>query len=269
MCQLFAISADRPVNLKRELKDFFRGSFVHKHGWGYADFGGRRVYVKRETTPAYVSEAARKLANEGEPFQNAFFHLRYATIGAVEYENSHPLTAMDVMGRSWTIIHNGTIFDGAKTDPYFYKQFGGTDTERLLLYIIDLINERSLAARVPLTEKERFEVVDKAFREVAPGNKLNVILSDSEVFYVHGNSRSGSRILGEYGKNDFLYRSTTDGVALFCTVPLDPQGWEPIPINTVLAYKDGKQIYGGKPHGYEYIESDDDIKYLYLGVSAL
>jgi glutamine amidotransferase len=269
MCQLFAISADKPVNLRRELKDFFRGSFVHKHGWGYADFGGRRVYIKRETTPAYVSETARKLSQEGGPFQNAFFHLRYATIGAVEYENSHPLSAMDIMGRTWTIIHNGTIFDGTKTDPYFYQQSGGTDTERLLLYLIDEINKKSLAGRVPLTDKERFEVVDRTLQEVAPGNKLNVILSDSEIFYLHGNSRSGSRILGEYGKNDYLYRSLRDGVALFCTVPLDAEGWEPLPLNTVLAYKDGVQLFGGTAGGVEYIETDDDIKYLYLGVSAL
>lgn len=269
MCQLFAISADKPVNLRRELKDFFRGSFVHKHGWGYADFGGRRVYVKRETTPAYVSETARKLTQEGGPFQNAFFHLRYATVGAVETGNTHPLTAMDVMGRTWTIIHNGTIFNGEKTDKYFYKQFGSTDTERLLLFLIDRINEKSLERRVPLTEKERFGVIEKAFHDVAPGNKLNVIVNDSEVFYIHGNSRTGSRVLGESAKNDFIYRFDNDGFALFCTVPLDPEGWEPVPLNTVIAYKDGALLFSGKPHEFEYIESDDDIKYLYLGASAL
>jgi glutamine amidotransferase len=269
MCQLFAVSASRPIKLSRELKDFFRGSFVHKHGWGYADVGGRRVYVKRETTPAYLSEVARKLVSEGVPFQNAFFHLRYATVGGVELENTHPIAAMDVLGRTWTIIHNGTIFDGAKTDKYFYQQSGSTDTERLLLYVIDLINEKSLKARVPLTDKERFDVVDQAIQDVAPGNKLNIILNDSEIFYVHGNSRSGSRILGEYGKNDYLYAAVRDGVTLFCTVPLDPEGWEPVPLNTVQAYKDGELLFSGESRGVEYEETDEDIKYLYLGVSAL
>ncbi|MDR3304528.1 MAG: class II glutamine amidotransferase [Clostridiales Family XIII bacterium] len=269
MCQLFAVTGRRPVQVNEEVKYFLQNSFIHKHGWGYSDFTGGKTFVKRETTPAYESEFAKKLLAAPLLLQSAMFHIRYATVGAVEHENTHPLTAMDLMGRQWTIIHNGTVFNFDKLDKYFYKQNGTTDTERLLLYLVERVNQKSVDSHRPLTDEERFRVVDKVLRAVAEGNKLNVVLYDSEVMYVHANSRTGSRVLGESGKNDFLYELEAEDARFFSTVPLDGRAWAPVRLNTLLAYKDGALTQAGAAHDFEYIESDEDIRYLYRGFSAL
>jgi len=269
MCLLFAVSGEKPVEINIPLSDYFRNSFIHKHGWGYVDLSTGRPTVKRESQPAYESEWLKtKLAS---PFtvKNAMFHLRYATVGEIEDNNTHPLQATDLTGRTWWIIHNGTIFDGEKLDKYFYEQQGSTDTERLLLYLVNRIGKLSLEEKRPLSDKERFKVVDRTIKAVAKGNKLNIIISDGEIFYIHANSRSGSRLLGEAGKNDFLYELHEEGTAYFSTTVLDPRPWTPVKLNTVFAYRDGKLLYEGKPHEYEYIETDEDIKNLYWNSSRL
>jgi hypothetical protein len=38
------------------------------------------------------------------------------------------------------------------------------------------------------------------------------------------------------------------------TKPLDERAWEPVPLNTLLAYRGGVLLYEGEPHGNEYIK---------------
>ncbi|MDR0852134.1 MAG: class II glutamine amidotransferase [Clostridiales Family XIII bacterium] len=269
MCQLFAVNADRKININEELSTFVSHSVLHKHGWGYADFSEHRVHMMRETNPAFSSTYLKEKLSKPFDVKNGLFHLRYATIGAVDIGNTHPLTALDLEGRQWSIIHNGTIFNGDNLDRFFNVQTGDTDTERLLLYIIERMNSGIKNDREPLNEMRRFKILNKALTEIAPGNKLNVILSDSEVLYVHANSLHGSRLLGEEAWNDYLYLLDLGSALLFCTVPLDDRSWTPIPLNTVLAYKDGKLLYEGKPHDYIYLESEADINGLYREFSLL
>jgi glutamine amidotransferase len=269
MCQLFAISANRRIGINDEVASFISRSDVHKHGWGYVDFTGHHVYAKRETLPAFASDFLKeKLAS---PFEvsHALFHIRYATVGAIDIHNTHPLTALDIDGRQWAIIHNGTIFNGDKLDRFFHTQTGDTDSERLLLGLIERVNSKIKDSRVPLSDAERFKLVNKTITEAAAGNKLNVIISDSEILYAHGNSPHGSRLLGADAENDYIYTLTSDGSVMLSTIPLDGRDWYPIPINTVFAYKDGEILLKGEPHSYEYIETEADIHDLYQGFASL
>jgi glutamine amidotransferase len=269
MCRLFAVTASAPTELNTEVGRFLESSEIHKHGWGYADFTGHKVFLKREIEQASESAYVKKLLSAPFSVQNAMFHIRYATVGSVELKNTHPVSAFDLSGRTWTIIHNGTIFSSSKLDPYFYKQTGRTDTERLLLYLIDRVNAKILGKKDVLSDKQRFEIVRETLAGVAEGNKLNVIINDTDLFYVHANSRTGSRALGKSVKNDYLFEYAKDGCRLFSTVPLDERDWRPIPLNTVSAYRDGALVFQSEPHTHEYVEKEEDLKYLYLGFSEL
>jgi glutamine amidotransferase len=274
MCRMLMVTAAQAVRIDEEAKRFFEASRVHRHGWGWAEFSHGRIRSRRETQPAHDSAYLRELLGAPLETKSALFHVRYATVGAIGLANTHPVFAMDVCGRQWAAIHNGTIFDGERTDRFFHAQNGDSDTERLLLYIVERINEATMNSRLPLDEKQRFRVVDRALRAVAPGNKLNVVLGDSELFYVHGNSRHGARLLGDYGRDDYLYEldlSEERGAParVFSTVPLDGRDWHPVPLNTVRAYKDGELLFAGEPHGHEYTETEDDMKRLYQGFAEL
>jgi glutamine amidotransferase len=267
-------TAAGPIRIDKEARVFFEASHVHRHGWGWAEFSHGRIRTRRETHPAHDSAYLKELLASPLETRGALFHVRYATVGAVELANTHPVFAMDVYGRQWAAIHNGTIFSGEKTDRFFHAQNGDSDTERLLLYIVERINEAALNSRLPLDEKQRFRVIDKALRAVAPGNKLNVIISDSEIFYVHGNSRHGARLLGDYGRDDYIYEldlteEQGSPARVFSTVPLDSRDWHPVPLNTVRAYKDGELLFAGERHDHEYTETEDDMKRLYQGFAEL
>ena len=184
-------------------------------------------------------------------------HIRLATKGNMEYENCHPFIRKDETGRTWTLAHNGTIFEGEVMDSYFFEQDGQTDSERILYLLVDRMNGRYRETGYPLDALERFQVVDNLICEIADGNKLNLMLFDGEYFYVHANCRNS------------LYLSKRQGGYVFSTVPLDEQEWKPLLLNTLLAFRNGKLMQTGTDHGYEYVEDPEKMRMLFLDYSTL
>ncbi|MDR0885418.1 MAG: class II glutamine amidotransferase [Clostridiales Family XIII bacterium] len=271
MCQLFAVTASEQIQINTELSTFIEGSHIHKHGWGSAviDDSGH-VHIKRETIPAYESAYLRHLLERPVMTKNAMYHIRYATVGSIDANNTHPITELDMTGRQWTMIHNGTMFNCDILNDYFHTQTGSTDTERMLLYIVDEMNKQHMHSHEPLDFEERFDLISQLLARLSNRNKVNVILSDSEYIYVHGNSIGGSKALGEIASKDYIYELAESGKQIFATIPLSEDSrWQPVPINTVRAYKDGELIKTAKPHDNEYIESEEDLRYLYSGFSDL
>ena len=93
-------------------------------------------------------------------------HIRKATIGEVSVNNAHPFERYDDSGRRWVLAHNGTIFDSEALAPYQYTQTGTTDSERILLYIVDQMNKRYRNSHDLLSADLRIDVVEKAVRTV-------------------------------------------------------------------------------------------------------
>lgn len=56
---------------------------------------------------------------------------------------------------------------------------------------------------------------------------------------------------------------------MFSTVPLDGQVWKPLPLNTLLAFQNGKLMQTGTDHGYEYVEDPEKMRLLFLDYSTL
>ena len=188
--------------------------------------------------------------------KNVFAHIRYATVGNEEYSNCHPHSQRDHAGRRWTEIHNGTIFDFAPLSKYVKLQKGTTDSERILLYIVDKINRAEVDDK-KLSAQERFAIIDCLLGNMAKGNKLNFLLYDGEYMYVHTNYK------------DSLYYLEKNGAIMFSTYPLTNEGWKNVPFTRLLAYKNGKLIYEGKSHGNEYFESEENMKFIFQNFSEL
>ena len=118
MCQLFGFSSKIPVRINDYLKEFYSHSEEHPHGWGLACMDGKEVMIEKEPVKASVSQYLKARLTVPVQVKNAFAHIRYATIGNVDYKNSHPYTGKDRSGRRWTLIHNGTIFDYPPLNKY-------------------------------------------------------------------------------------------------------------------------------------------------------
>ena len=251
MCEIFGVSAPFEFAANEYLREFFSHSEFHPHGWGLACISKNCVSVEKESTKASTSHYLRGRLTQPAAAKIILAHIRYATIGNVDYKNCHPFTGKDNTGRRWTLIHNGTIFDYAPLNPYVKKQRGDTDSERLFLYLIDRLNAAQNKKGSKLPFEERFELFDKIISDMAKGNKLNLIFTDGKYVYAHTNCR---------GTLHYLSR---DGVTIISTRPLDSDGWQPFPFTQLNAFYKGRLIKSGTVHNNEYFESEEAMKLLY------
>lgn len=184
-------------------------------------------------------------------------HIRLATRGTMDYENTHPFVMRDNCGRPWTLGHNGTIFDCEILNTFVKTQQGQTDSERILCYMIDRINTEQERLRRPMSQEERFRLMDEIICKITPENKVNLFVFDGELFYVHTNYKNS---LHWCWKEDALVISTR---------PLGKDSWGQIPMNTLLAYQDGELRYTGTNHGNEFFESEEKMWLLFLDFASL
>ena len=287
MCELFGISAGNEIDASPWLQTFFTHSEKNPHGWGIAHFhkspADRAGFgiVEKEPVKAGRSKYLKERLRQGMRASTLLAHIRAATIGALEYNNTHPFQKTDDSGRCWTLAHNGTVFEGALLSRFIEVQEGQTDSERILLYFVDRINRareeklkemQSLENRqenkqaagchpgAELTAQERCRVIDQAVACLAPGNKLNLLLFDGEILYTHTNLRGT------------LHSCHVGDTALFATVPFltgSSSHWEELPFTSLCAWREGLQIYQGRPHHHVYVEDPEKIRSLMMVYAAL
>lgn len=250
MCELFGISSKEEAGVNDYLNEFFSHSSEHPHGWGIARLDGMEVSIEKEPVQASKSQHLKDRLFMPIRVKTAFAHIRKATIGNLDYHNCHPYTMKDMCGRQWTLIHNGTIFNYPLLDAYKAVQKGNTDSERILLYIVDMVNQAERELQRDLDAKERFDILDSLIVKMSKENKLNLMLYDGEMFYVHTNYRNS------------LYQLQKESQIIFSTTPLSQEDWSPVLFTTLLAYQEGKKVFQGTEHGNEYIESEENIKFL-------
>lgn len=251
MCELFGISAQNEVTANDYLKSFFAHSDFHPHGWGLACVSRNGALIEKESVKASDSNYLRERLSQPINEKLLLAHIRYATIGNVEYKNCHPFTGKDCMGRRWTLIHNGTIFDYPALYPYLKTQKGDTDSERVFLYLLDKLNEATRKIGTRLRFEERFKLLDAIICDMAKGNKLNLLFTDGKYLYAHTNCK------------DTMHYLSKDGTTLISTQPLSGEDWQPAPFGQLLAFCKGKLIQTGTEHHHEYIHSEEEMRLLY------
>ena len=250
MCKLFGVSSAKRVRVNELLQEFFSHSDKHPNGWGMATFYHGSASIEKEPMQATKSIYLKERLSHKMEVSTLLAHIRLATVGSVDYGNSHPFVKRDIFGRAWTLVHNGTIFDYPALDPYKHQQEGTTDSERILLYLVDQLDQKQKEAGRALEVEERFALLDTLIADMARGNKLNLLIYDGEWMYVHSNYANS------------LYICEDGSTAIFCTAPMKQGEWVPMPFTTLCAYQDGRRIRQGQPHGNEYIANEKDLNYL-------
>ncbi len=230
MCELIGFSAAEKEDLRAQLEEFFSHSESNPHGWGLM-YGDRLV---KGCERASDSGNLQRLLKKMQPQKTLLGHIRFATVGSISPENCHPFTGRDCTGRQWTLIHNGTIYSSSRLIPYLSRQTGDTDSERLFLYLLDLVSEAQKNGE--LSADERCAVIDGFVRDLAPRNKLNLMISDGELLYIHKNMKDTMKL-----------RRLGSGY-VFSTTALDGEQWKDVPMAQLLVYKDGECVFEGRPH---------------------
>ena len=243
MCELFGVNSKPRIKVNRYLKTFFSHSEIHRHGWGMALLYRNAASIEKEPVSANQSNYLRERIKAPIVVSNMMAHIRLASVGRVLWGNSHPFVRSDNSGRSWTLGHNGTIFDFPALDKYRETQEGQTDSERILLYIIDKIDERQNELHRPLDEQERFLFVEELVTTLSIGNKLNLLIWDGENMYVHTN----------YAETLHMLRKGSDTL-LFSTKPLTVEDWQPVPFLRLLVFREGELIFEGEKRSQQYYD---------------
>lgn len=240
MCEILGINARREFDVTPVLNKFYDHSLNHPDGWGLAVLGNQMTCVEKEPKPAFRSDYLKERLSVPLYANCVLGHIRKASVGKIEYRNCHPFTMRDNRGCCWTLVHNGTVFHAPAFLKYSAIQKGSTDSERILCALIDQIDQRQTDLHRKLRFMERFRLMEYVLASAAEGNQLNVLIYDGEILYVHANLP---------GK---LFAHQTDAQVVIATVPLWETGWEPVPLCTLLAYRDGSLLRVGQCHGHTY-----------------
>jgi len=93
------------------LKEFYSHSVCHPHGSGIGHrFMKNSASIEKEPVEAAGSAYLKERLRHKITVRAMIAHIRLATVGTLEYENSHPFVMRDNFGRTWTLAHNGTTF---------------------------------------------------------------------------------------------------------------------------------------------------------------
>lgn len=257
MCELFGFSSEEKIRPVLMLKEFFSHGKDNPHGWGAVVFGEGRAEIVKEPLSAAASRKAENFA-ENVPAADLFMaHIRLATKGQITMDNTHPFVMKDDSGCEWVLSHNGTIFGSDALSGYVHRQAGETDSERILMYLIDRLDRVTAKAKTAnrLTADEKISVIEEVIKEITPDNKVNILISDGTSLYAHTNYRGSMNVM------------EISGLAAVSSKPLSgapAENWEELPLNTLMVYEKGRLIYRGIPHGNEYFEDEERTRALFL-----
>lgn len=256
MCELFAANALRPQELNAQLTTFFGDSAMHPHGWGLAvrrDDGS--LDYRKEAKRAADSELLRGILAKPVRASHLLAHIRFATMGCLSCANCHPFVGTDAAGTQWAFVHNGSIFDQALIAPFAEQAQGTTDSERVLLYLLDSLDRVEAAGDCGFAG--RFGALAQAVAALSCGNKLNFVLDDGACTYAHTNTEA-----------DTLYWRRDEGRVLLCTRPLDDEGWEPLPKRRLFAFRDGEAAAVSEEGGELYRYDEGQLRRFLLANAA-
>ena len=251
MCEIFCFNSNTPKKLNKCLECFYNHSEEHPHGRGLANMQSNEFVIDKEPIKATCSEHLKDILSSPVVGKNVFAHIRLATVGEIISPNCHPFIEADDNNRSWMLIHNGTIFDYPKLEDYKDKEYGDTDSERILLYIIDKVNEFESKKGTLSTIKERFNLLFEIITDLSKNNKLNLMIYDGDLTYIHSNVK------------DSLYYLNNEEGFLIATTPLtEDEGWKAVELNKLFGLIDGNIIFESEMHENEFILTEEHEKVL-------
>ena len=264
MCELFAINSATPYDANRYLAEFLTHSHDNPDGWGMAwrtEVGEPGLEVMHEPVPAYESQLAPSLLGEPIRARRLLAHIRKATHGTRDVLNCHPFVGTDLQGREWAMIHNGILLNEGMLWGYDRREEGQTDSERALLFFVDVLDEATMRAGHDLSFDETFQALTRAVSQLAELNRLNVIMGDGTYTFVHTNTNV-----------ETLFFRQADDALVFSTKPLGGEAeradWHPVPRNRLIAYRDGQLVRTSAPHGYVFCEAILEMRRAFAKLDA-
>lgn len=268
MCELFALSSNRPVALTLSLRALARHGGLegpHRDGWGVAYYEDNDVRLIKEARAASESPWIRFLEAHALRSRLILSHIRHATQGARRFRNTQPFIR-ELGGRVHAFAHNGdleAIRDRTDFAPDRYRPVGETDSEWAFCALLQRMTAlwRDADGGIPARADRVALIADFAARLRALG-PANFIYADGDTLFAHGHKRKQPetdilappglwvlcRRCGPEHANPKMtgaaLETNTQDVALLASVPLTTEAWRPLEEGEVIALRDGRIAAG-------------------------
>ena len=194
MCDLCAMSFNKPVKPRYSFEDFIFKDRSNPDGWGLAFYPDQSAQIFKEPGMASKSKLARFLAKYGGIKSRIIIsHVRAGSVGGKTRANTHPFSRI-YNNQEWVLAHNGTI-DPDKLDNRIkigvYQAIGATDSERILCVLLDKLLQKKIKA---VTINDFTYLADQLqemndFGRAGDVGRLNTIFSDGRYLFCYADKK--------------------------------------------------------------------------------
>lgn len=253
MCQLLGMNCNTPTDIVFSFEGFRRRAGItdcHSDGFGIAFFEGKGVRVFRDDKPCSSSPIADCVKQYHIKSLNVIAHIRKATQGNVNLENTHPFMR-EIWGENWVFAHNGNLTTLPDLSDCRAQPIGTTDSEAAFCYMTEFLKRRYL--RKP-SEDEIFDAVYEVSQELSKLGTFNFILSNGQFMIAHCSTflhyltrkapfGKAFRV-DDDGFIDFNdYAKPGDKVTIISTQPLTKnEHWTKMAHGGFVMFKDGEKV---------------------------
>ena len=254
MCQLLGMNCATPTDITFSFRGFSQRAGItsdHCDGFGIAFFEDKACRLFVDNQSAVESPIAELIRNYPIKSRNVIAHIRKATQGKINLENSHPFSR-ELWGRQWIFAHNGDLHD---FNPHLNGRFtpvGNTDSERAFCYLLEQLvlrfgyNEPSL--------EQVFELLVEISPSIAEHGTFNFCLSNGQALFAYNITKlhwlvreypfKPAQLIDIDVEVDFSQVTTSeDRVAVITTEPLTQnETWLAFNPGEMILFKDGQPI---------------------------
>ena len=254
MCQLLGMNCATPTDITFSFRGFSQRAGItsdHSDGFGIAFFEDKACRLFVDNQSAVVSPIAELIRNYPIKSRNVIAHIRKATQGKINLENSHPFIR-ELWGRQWIFAHNGDLHDFHPQFSGRYTPVGNTDSERSFCYLLDQLTAK-FGFKEPSLD-EIFDVLIEVSPQIAEHGTFNFCLSNGQALFSYAVTKlhwlvreypfKPAQLIDIDVEVDFSQVTTEeDRVAVITTEPLTQnEQWTAFQPGEMLLFKDGKPI---------------------------
>lgn len=252
MCQLLGMNCATPTDIDFSFRGFSQRAGVtadHCDGFGIAFFEDKACRLFVDNQSAVSSPIAEFIRNYPIKSRNVIAHIRKATQGKINLENSHPFMR-ELWGRQWVFAHNGDLLDFKPQLQGRFQPVGDTDSERAFCFILEQLSLHFGAVQPSLDALS--EVLAQIVPSIAEHGTLNFCLSNGQALFSYATTKlhwlvreypfQHARLIDVDVEIDFSTVTTPeDRVAVITTEPLtENESWQAYQPGEMIVFKDGK-----------------------------
>lgn len=260
MCQLLGMNCATPTDITFSFRGFSQRAGItsdHADGFGIAFFEDKACRLFVDNQSAVESPIAELIRNYPIKSRNVIAHIRKATQGKINLENSHSFSR-ELWGRQWIFAHNGDLHNFFPELSGRFTPVGNTDSERAFCYLLDQLVKR-FGYHEP-KQDQIFDLLTEISPSIAEHGTFNFCLSNGQALFTYAITKlhwlvreypfKPAQLIDIEVEVDFSQVTTPeDRVAVITTEPLTQnEEWTAFQPGEMILFQHGAKVRSQLTH---------------------